>query len=117
MSDTGLYSSIYEQLRDAADQIDRALVNLRDPIKAEHARNELAAFLGAITDTESTDPSVQFLMVILKQDYPGFSSIATLAQTLRQRVPNKAEMQQLEQLAMNIDKECTSTLARIKGRR
>lgn len=117
MSDTGLYGSIYEQLRFTANHIDRALVNLRNPTTADHARNELADLLGTIVDKESTNPSVRFLAVIFKQEYPGLAVIASLANTLRQRAPNKSELQQLEELALSIDKECASTLAHIKGRR
>ena len=117
MSDTGLYGSIYEQLRDTADQIDRALVNLRNPAMADTARNELAGLLVRITDSQSTDPEVRFLAVILKQEPPGVVAVTSLAKALRQRAPNKAELMQLEQLALSIDKECASTLARIKGRR
>ena len=71
MSDTGLYGSIYEQLRETADHIDRALVNLRNPAMAERARNDLADLLGKITDAQSTDPEVRLLAVVLKQEPPG----------------------------------------------
>lgn len=117
MSDTGLHGSMYEQLRETADYIDRALVNLRNPTVADRARDELAEFLAKITDTQSTDPDVRRLSVVLKQEPPGLSVLASLAKTLRQRLPNTAEHLQLEQLALSIDKECASTLARIKGRR
>jgi len=117
MSDTGLYGSIYEQLRDTADRIDRSLVNLRNPTLADRARNELADLLVRITDTQSTDPEVRFLAVILKQEPPGLRAVAALATALRQRAPTKLELAQLEQLALSIDKECASTLARIRGRR
>lgn len=117
MSDTGLYGSIYEQLRETADHIDRALVNLRNPSMADRARNELADLLAKITDARSTDPEVRLLAVVLKQEPPGLPALVSLAKTLRQRLPNKTEHTQLEQLALSIDKECASTLARIKGRR
>jgi hypothetical protein len=117
MSDIGLYGSIYEQLRNTADHIDRALVNLRSPTTADRARSDLADLLAKITDTQSTDPEVRFLAVILKQEPPGLPAITALTKALRQRAPSKAEVLQLEQLALSIDKECASTLARIKGRR
>jgi len=117
MSDTGLYASIYEQLRETADHIDRALVNLRNPSMADRARNDLADLLCKITDLHSTDPEVRLIGVILKQEPPGIPALHALARTLRQRLPNTTEHSQLEQLALSIDKECASTLARIKGRR
>ena len=47
----------------------------------------------------------------------GLSLCESLAQTLEQRVPDSNELNQLEQIAMTLDKECSSTLARIKGKR
>jgi hypothetical protein len=35
---------------------------------------------------------------------------------LEHRSPNSGELQQLEQIAVTLDNECTSTLARIRGR-
>jgi len=124
MSDVGLYGSIYEQLRFYADTLDRALVALRNPRVdlAQGARREIATLLREIVDKESTDPAARLVTAILKQGLPavagqGLTLCESLAATLEQRPPSPAELSQLEQVALTLDKECSSTLARIKGKR
>lgn len=124
MSDTGLYGSVYEQLRTYADRLDRALVALRNPQAdvAQKARLEIVGLLREITDKNSTNPATRFVAIILKQELPamsgqGLSLCDALAKALEQRTPNQTELNQLEQIAIALDKECSSTLARIKGKR
>jgi hypothetical protein len=124
MSDTGLHSSIYEQLRSYADGLDRALVALRDSQAgtAQQARREIVALLRELTDKDTTDPAARLVTAILKQGLPsvtgqGLALCDALARTLEQRAPNTPELNQLEQIALTLDKECSSTLARIKGKR
>lgn len=124
MSDTGLYGSVYDQLRTYADGLDRALIALRNPQPevAQAARFEIARLLRVITDRSSTDPAVRFAVVILRQELPpvsgkGLELCESLAAVLERRPPDPTELGQLEQVAAAIDKECSSTLARITGRR
>lgn len=124
MSDTGLYGSVYEYLRTYADRLDQSLIGLRNPdIKiAKHARVEIVRLLREITDNNSTNPATRLVSVILKQDLPlvtgkGLSLCESLAKTLEQRVPDSNELNQLEQIAMTLDNECSNTLARLRGKR
>lgn len=124
MSDTGLYGIVYEHLRIYADRLDRSLIGLRNPDSniAKHARLEIVRLLREITDINSTNPATRLVSVILKQDLPsvigkGLPLCESLAQTLEQRVPNSNELNQLEQIAITLDKECSTTLARIRGKR
>lgn len=124
MSDTGLYGSVYEHLRTYADRLDRSLIGLRSPDGnvAKHARLEIVHLLREITDNNSTNPATRLVTVILKQDLPsvagkGLPLCESLAQALEQRRPDPNELNQLEQIAITLDKECSSTLARIQGKR
>ncbi len=124
MSDTGLYGSVYEYLRTYADRLDQSLIGLRNPDIniAKHARVEIVRLLREITDNNSTNPATRLVSVILKQDLPlvtgkGLSLCESLAQTLEQRVPDSNELNQLEQIAMTLDNECSNTLARLRGKR
>ena len=123
MSDIGLHGSIYEQLRGYADKIDKALIGLRNPQAdaALQARMEIVGILRDIANKKSKNPATQFIAVVLKQELPsvvgqGFVLCETLSGVLEARAPTSAELVQLEQIAMAIDRECASTLARIKGR-
>lgn len=124
MSEIGLYGSIYEQLRSYADSFDRALIALRNPRPdvAQEARRQIVGFLREVINKESTDPAARLLTAILKQGLPfvagqGLTLCESLAKALEQRPPSAAEFSQLEQVALTLDKECSSTLARIKGKR
>lgn len=123
MSDLGLYASVYEQLRIFADRLDHALVLLRsgEPEVARQARHTIARLLREFTNKNSVNPATRLVALILKQELPvragqGLDLCERLAQILEHRSPNSGELQQLEQIAVTLDNECTSTLARIRGR-
>ena len=124
MSDAGLYGSVYEQLRTYADRMDHALIALRNPQGeiAQEARLEIVGLLREITNEDSTNPATRLVTAILKQRLPavagqGLTLCRSLAHALEQRPPTSADLDQLEQVALALDKECSSTLARIKGMR
>jgi hypothetical protein len=124
MSDTGLYGSVYEHLRMYADRLDQSLIGLRNPDSSitRHSRLEIVRLLREITDNKSTNPATRLVSIILKQDLPsvtgnGLRLCRSLAETLEQRMPNSNELDQLEQIAITLDKECSTTLARIRGQR
>ena len=123
MTDTGLYGSVYEHLRTYADRLDRSLIGLRNPDSniVKHARMEIARLLREVIDGNSTNPATRFVSIILKQDLPpvtgkGLPLCESLANTLERRLPDSDELYQLEKIAIILDKECASTLARMKGR-
>ena len=123
MSDIGLYGSVYEQLRTYADKLDRALVSLKNPDTniSNQARRDIILLLRELSDKNSTKPTSRFVAVILKQELStisgqGFDQFERLANSLDKHPPTEEELGKLEQLAVILDKECTNTLSRIKGR-
>lgn len=122
MSDTGLYGSLYEQLRTYADRFDFSIIALNsdsDEAKTK-ARRDLATLLTEIADKGSTNPAARFIATILNQELAaisgqGITLCATLAKSLQARTPTPSELSKLEQIASVIDKECSSTLARMRG--
>ena len=123
MSDIGLNASIYEQLRIYADRFDVALVNLRSSNKStvSKAREELADLLREIGSEDSPKPGTRLVAMVLKQDLSGSlgetgNLFRSLAEVLEKRVPAKEEVAKLEQIALAIDKECSSAGARMRGR-
>jgi hypothetical protein len=123
MSDAGLYGTVYEQLRTYADQLDQALIALRNPATdvARQARLDLAGLLRALADRTSTNPATRFVAVILRQELPvmagqGLTLCESLASALEHHTPTPAELSHLEQIAIALDRECATSLARINGR-
>ncbi len=124
MSDVGLYGSVYEQLRFYADRLDRALIALRNPHAdiAQNARQDIACLFREITNKESTDPAIRLVAAILSRGLPdvtgqGIVLCDALAKALEHRAPSSIELNQLEQVAMTLDKECSITLEGIRGKR
>ncbi len=122
MSDTGLYSSLYEQLRIYADKFDYSIISLNSESEGSRAqaRRELAKLLTEIADKGSTNPAARFIATILNQELAaisgqGISICTTLAQALQSGHQTPTEMSKLEQIATVIDKECSNTLARMRG--
>ena len=123
MSDSGLNSSIYEQLRLYADRFDCAIVNLRgnDKSTVSKAREELANLLREIGTEDSPRPGIRLVAMILRHDLAsdlgGTGTLfRSLAGVLERRAPDKEEVARLEQIASAIDKECSSAGARMRGR-
>ena len=123
MSDLGLYASLYEQLRNYADQIDHALVNIRSEDKQlnEKARKQLAGLLKEINEEDTTRPAAKLVAFILREELPQFfgkkrAVWETLSKALEKGNPDKDQYCKLEQIASVIDRECISTRMRMEGR-
>ena len=61
MNDTGLFSGIYEGIRDHANLLDRVLVQLKagTSTAANHERQRLADWLMALDDEQAADYSAR----------------------------------------------------------
>jgi hypothetical protein len=123
MSDVGLYGSIYEILRSYADRLDRALLGLRsqDHRSIEIARNDLVRVLREIIHAEPPNAAARLVAVVVRQDLPRIYGeepgvCESLASVLEERAPDQSELTKLEHIAAAIDRECSHTMARLRGR-
>jgi hypothetical protein len=123
MSDMGLYASIYEQLRVYADRFDCALVKLNSQNKttADKARKDLAETLREICSAHADKPGPHLVAIVVRQELSGklanFEDICkSLADALDSNVPKDEDIEQLENIASAIDKECLNAGARMRGR-
>jgi len=123
MSDMGLYASIYEQLRVYADRFDCALVKLnsQDGTTADRARKDLAETLREICSAHADKPGAHLVAMVVRQELAGkhadFENVCkSLANALESDVPRDEVIQQLENIASAIDKECLNAGVRMRGR-
>ncbi len=122
MSDMGLYGALYQQLRDYAERFDRALVDLKDPRRdsVDQARRNLSGLLRQITNKKTEDLAARLVGTVLMQEFgratSGRLSYEALAGALDTRYPTATELSELEQIAVAIDRECSTTLARLRGK-
>jgi len=123
MSNIGLYAGIYEQLRFYADKVDYALVKLRSEDKnlTQGAREELATFLKELARADVESPGIRLIETVLTQQLPpNFGDkkkvFQELGEVLEKRMPNRKELDRLEEIAFAIDRECSRTSQRLRGR-
>ena len=119
MSDVAVNGSIYQQLRSYADTLDRALIDLRNPQNTivDEARRQIADLLRKATVNQSVDHAALMLRIVLGRRLHGLVLCVKLATVLEGRTPNSSELDQLEHIALELDKECSTALARIRGKR
>lgn len=119
MSDEALNGSIYQQLRSYADTLDRALIALRSPQSAiaDAARQEIADLLRKATANQTVDHVALMLRIVLRRRLQSLILCDELATVLEARLPNPLELDQLKHIALELDKECSTALARLRGRR
>ena len=119
MSDGALNGSIYQQLRSYADPLDRALIDLRNPQNtvADEARRQIADLLRKATVNQSVDHAALMLRIVLGRRLQGLVLCDKLATVLEGRPPNSSELDQLEHIALELDKECSTVLAGFRGKR
>ncbi len=121
MSDVGLYGSMYGQLRNYADRIDKMIVGLKNPdtrISAAASKN-LAGLLREILDVNTLNPKALLVQKVLERElseFNGAGSAGAIVTALERCQIGEYEMAAIERIAMILDDECADTLARMRGR-
>jgi hypothetical protein len=118
MNDTGLFSGIYQGIRDHADLLDRVLVRLKAGTSAKHDedRQRLAAWLCSLGNSHAVDSSASMIRILLRGQgaavQQGWNDIG---QSLRLDQVPSAVIDRLEELARALDREQAAALARLRG--
>lgn len=121
MSDVGLYGSMYGQLRNYADQIDKMIVGLKNPdvrIAAVASKN-LAELLREILDVNTLNPKALLVQKVLERELSEFNGVGSpeaIVKALERYQIGEYEMAAVEKIATILDDECADTLARMRGR-
>lgn len=121
MSDVGLYGSMYGQLRNYADQIDKMIVDLKNPDAgvASAASKKMAGLLREILDVNTLNPKALLVQNVLERELPEFNnagSALAILTALEQYKIGEYEMATVEKIAMTLDNKCADALARLRGR-
>jgi hypothetical protein len=118
MNDTGLFSGIYEGIRDHADLLDRVLVQLKagTSVVGNDERQRLAAWLTALDDEQTTDYSARMIQLMLRSQRPRLQGgWAEVSASLSAGAVNAAVIGRLEELARALEREQAAALARLRG--
>lgn len=118
MSDTGLYTHLYMQLRDCAELIDRVIVECATAgtVAATEERRALATVLRALDNAPASSLSATLLANVLREKRTflktGWSDVAD---AIDRGNPSTTHLQRLEQLASALESERANMHARIHG--
>jgi hypothetical protein len=117
MSNMGLYSGLYDQIRSHAALFDEVLVGLRsgDSTPSDPARQRLANLLLAVATNPASDFSLRALDIALRDGQVGDKRIwVQVARALQAPEVEPAMVARLEQMALALEAERTGTLARMR---
>ena len=118
MSDTGLFSGIYQGIRDHADLLDRVLVRLKAGTSspADDERRRLAAWLASLAESPTMDAAARTIRVLLRGQGAAMQRGWTeLGESLRAEPVSPAVVDRLEDLARALEREQAAALARLRG--
>jgi hypothetical protein len=118
MSDTGLFSGIYQGIRDHADLLDRVLVRLKagTSTRDDEDRKRLAAWLCSLGESHSADYAASMIRVLLRgQGAAVQQGWGEIGQSLRLVQVSPRVIERLEELARALEREQAAALARLRG--
>jgi hypothetical protein len=120
MSDIGLQVGFYTQVREYAELLDKALIELKSAtpslVKSDSARQlgHLLIALGA--GNESQDLPTRLLAVFLHERHRSYANDwSTLGNALLNSEVNDAIVSDLESLAWSLEQQQAVAMARIRG--
>lgn len=117
MSNSGLYSSIYEQVQKYAEIVDEVLISLKSGTAIANPNVErLAQLLDDLTQTEHNDLSLKIISMMMDaDDDKNRAKWKRLSQELRSDSPDASTIEVLEELAHHLEFQQSEALAKMRG--
>jgi hypothetical protein len=118
MSDPGLYTHLYVQLRDCAELIDRVIIHLETTVGSSGAkeREALASLLRTLQLAPASNLNATVLANVLRESrLAGKANWNEIADAIDRGDASKAVIGQLEELARAVESERAEMHARIQG--
>jgi hypothetical protein len=118
MSDTGLYTHLYAQLRDCAELIDHVIIDLETSggIEATKERQTLSGLLRALHRAPASNLSAELLSTVLREHRAvRRANWNEIADAIERGEASNAVIGWLEELARALESERADIHARIHG--
>jgi len=118
MSDTSLYSGIYQQLREYAELVDEIIFQLRKSSYEQVSTviQKLGDMLFDVSNQQTSDLSSRIIgMMLENNEVISRDKIFTLAENLVNKREDESLLSDLQLLAQALEKERIEVLARIRG--
>jgi len=118
MSDTTLYSSLYQQISEYAELVDEALIALISQKNDTRLFQQLGKMLGQLANPpEGQLGSRMVSELILDSDIVGQSELEMAAEALGTGDIDDVTREIIERLARSLEQERSKAMARIRGER
>jgi hypothetical protein len=118
MSDAGLYTHLYAQLRDCAELVDQVIVDLETPGGAAgiKERETLAGLLRTLQDSPSSNLSAMLLSNVLRENRAAHrANWGEIADAIDRGEASQTVIGRLEELARALESERADMHARFHG--
>jgi aminoglycoside phosphotransferase (APT) family kinase protein len=118
MSDSGLYTHLYAQLRDCAELIDHVIINLEttDGVAGTKEREALVSLLRTLHTAPASNLSATLLANVLRETRTGGrANWNEIADAIDKGNVSPAIIERLEELARALESERADMHARIHG--
>src|SRR5262249_9571993 len=118
MSDTGLYSGLYQQIAEYAELVDKVLISLKDSSSSprDESRQRLGRLMTDLANQRWSNISLRVLALMLADEPPNTQAKwAGIGQALLSEQTQPLVVDELEHLAQTLEREQTKVLARIRG--
>lgn len=118
MSDPGLYTHLYAQLRDCAELIDHVIIELesKESSTGKHERETLASLLRTSQTAPASNLSAMLLVNVLREKrMTGTANWNDIADAIDRGDVSQAVIGRLEELARIVESERADLHARMHG--
>ena len=117
MSNPGLYSSIYQMIREYAELVDAVLIGLKTNLSAgDPQREQLAQRLSDLVGSDKTDLAVKMVALLLAEESEHNATKWTeMSQRLRASIATRSLIDDLEQFARDLEQLQVDALAKMRG--
>ena len=118
MSDTGLYSGVYSQIRVFAKLFDAVLLDLKSGQGRVNSQEieELGKLLQSAAEPRASNAKTQLLGTLLREASGRREQLADLGKALVEGRIGEAHVQRLENLAQRLERERAGMLGKMRGR-
>jgi hypothetical protein len=117
MSNPGLYSDIYQQIREYAALVDKVLIGLKENAHSNDPnREKLAQLFDSFAEREQEDLSIKIITIMLGgNDETSRARWNQMSMALRVSQPGQSLIDDLEHFAQKLEQQQADALAKMRG--
>jgi len=117
MTNPGLYSGIYQQIREYAEMLDNVLIQLKDDQNSDKtSQHELSEWLSELADERTNALSTRMVaLLMIGDDSISRTRWSRLAAVLKTEKVDASVVRELENLAQLLERVQADAMAKMRG--